>query len=315
MTPRIPLILFVPALSIACVACVHAPLRLVSPADPSPDVRILLKAAQKSLHVDGEPAKAESLAGDLLKKDPDLAAAHRLLMLLAKLRDDHDAAYRHGMRALADTRNRLVGIDLKLLIPMVHGQKRLSRLTRLVGLISREHPNSQARADALGVLVQLELNRGELTLARQALEQRHLIRDWMGIGTFDNKEEKGFDTPLPPETEIDLSRRYPALRTKASWRTVSMPGPVSVVELAENFFPFYGTVIYLVSWVSSPVARQAVLELSMADPAKVWLNDRQVLSLRQVRRLSSRQVRIPVRLQAGPQPRGWLRQIVCSQFL
>jgi len=297
MTRRIPLILF--ALALASSGCIPAHVALVTPTAAPPAAATKLAEAHAALHKAGDPDAARRLASEVLKLDPASAPAHRLLLLLAKLRDQQDDAFRHGMAAISDTRNRLVGLDLQLLIPVARGQKRLERLVQLVELISQEHPDPQARADALGVLVQLHLDRGNLSAARATLERRQLARRFMGIGTFDNKEGKGFDTPHPPESEIKLKKRYPALRTQASWRQVQLPGPVPVVELGENFYPLFGTVIYLVTWVTSPADRDAMLELSVDDPTKVWLNDRQLLALRQVRRMSARQLRIPVRLNKG----------------
>ena len=297
MNPRIPLLFCVLALSVS--ACVSAPFRLVTPAKPTKEIRSLLTQAEAALHHGGKPDLAAALARKVLLKDPASARAHRLLLLLAILRDDQDAGFKHGMRALADGRNRLVGLDLGLVGPMARTQDRLKELVTLLEILSSQHPDPQSRADALGPLVDLWLMRGDLASARKALARRHLLAGWVGISGFDNKDGKGFDTPYPPETEIKLKRTYPGLRIRSSWREVQLSGPAPSMELTEKFYPFSGTVSYLVNWVQAPAAQDAVLELTTDNPVKVWVNDRQLLSLRQVRHGATRQLRLPARLNKG----------------
>ncbi len=299
MNPRIPLIFLVCALSLGAPGCLRAPLRLTTPAPAGPEISSLLERAEEALHKTGDPASAARLAREVLTRDPASARAHRLLLLLALLRDDQDAGFKHGLRALADGRNRMVGLDINLLGPMAVTQARLKELTAMLELLSREHPDPQGRADALGPLAHFWLLRGDLAAAKKALARRHLIREWVGISGFDNKDGKGFDTPYPPETEIQLDRTYPGLRIRSSWRPVQLTGPAASLELTEKFYPFSGTVSYLLSWVEAPAEGDAVLELTADNPVKVWVNDRLLLSLRQVRHGTSRQLRLPVKLGKG----------------
>ena len=297
MSSRIPWFFCVLALGV--LACAQTPFRLVMHPASVPEIGTLLSKAELALHGQGDPAKAASLAKKALLKDPASARAHRLLLMLAVLRDDQDAGFGHGMAALADGRNRLVGLDLGLLGRMARTQDRLRRLVPLLEDISARHPDPHARADALGPLADLWLMRGDLVAARKALKRRHLLEGWVGISGFDNKDGKGFDTPYPPETEIKLERSYPGLRIRSTWRPLELTGPVPSLELAQKFYPFSGTVSYLVSWVKAPAAMDAVLELTTDNPVKVWVNDRQLLSLRQVRHGAYRQLRLPARLSKG----------------
>ena len=278
--------------------CFHAP-RLQFPSPPAAGVEVLIKQARTRLHEDGDLAGAAKAAREVLRQDPASAPAHEVLALLAKLADDQPRSIKHWLAALADSRSDRVELYLSMLPIRFMGRGQQAELVALLEEISRKHPDPQSRAEALSALVQMHLRQGNRAAARATMSRRALITSWMGIAGFDNAEGKGYDTPYPPETEIDFARKYPGTRGQVGWRPIVNNGPEPHLELDQRFYPFSRNVAYLVTFIQSDRDQEVMLEISTTDPLKAWLNDRNVLAAREVRSLRHRQFRIPVKLHKG----------------
>ncbi len=278
--------------------CIPVP-RLQFPPPPAAEADALVRKARLLLHQQGDPAGAAGAARAALKLDPASAAAHEVLALLAQLSDDQPAAIKHWMAALADSRSDRLELYLSMLPIRFMGQAQQRQLAGLLEEISHKHPDPQSRAEALSALVQMELRLGSRAAARSTMSRRGIIQRWMGIAGFDNAEGKGYDTPYPPETEIDFARKYTGTRGQVAWRPIANNGPEPHLELNQRFYPSSRNVAYLVTYVRSDADREVVLEISTTDPLKAWLNDRNVLAAREVRTLRHRQFRVPVKLRKG----------------
>jgi tetratricopeptide (TPR) repeat protein/transglutaminase-like putative cysteine protease len=259
----------------------------------------LVFAAKERLFRRGDPVRAGELVREALKKDRYLGEAHALLAHLALLRADVKAAFRHQLEALADARNRDTALLLDQ-IPLPYlNRSELRQLAALMENLSNNHPSPDSRAEALSFLVRIQLHLGDTTSAQKTLERRTRVAAWHGIGGFDNEDGKGYDTPYPPEREVNLDKTYTGSRGKVRWRRVNQKGPSPALELDELFYPFSYNVAYLLTFVESSKERDILMEVTTSGPIKAWINDRRVLANRQVRSIRQRQFKIPVRLRAG----------------
>jgi len=299
-SPRRGRFVLASATSLYCslLACAtHPGLHLGSA--PPPQAEALVSSASEQLHGKGNPARAEALARQALKLDPHLGSAHGLLAEVAMLRADVDGVFQHRIAALGDGRDRHTAAHLDR-IPLDYlGQSQLAELAGVLSDLAKAHPDPTSRVEALGYLVPVQLRRGDIAAARQALTRRTLLDQWYGIGGFDNEDGKGFDVPYPPEQEIDIKRSYEAERGRASWRLIRHNDPEPTLELDERFYPFRSNTAYLVTYVKSSRERELVLELASSAPIKAWVNDRSVLSTREIRHIRHRQLRVSVRLNKG----------------
>ena len=279
-------------------ACAHGP-RLQLHPPPDRQSQALVTAAQQRLHQQGDPARAEELAREALARAPGLGQAHAVLAHTSRLRGDMHARFGHLLHALADARDRDTPYHLDQ-IPLDYlGRAQLMSLQRLLVSLADHHPDRQSRAEALGYLVQVQLLLGNTEEARRTVARRTLISSWHGIGGFDNEDGKGFDVPYGPEREIRLDRSYVGSRGKVSWRKVQQVGPEAALELDEFFYPFDHNAAYLVTFVKSTREREVILEVTSSSPVKAWVNDRNVLANREVRRWRHRQFRVAVQLRRG----------------
>jgi len=279
------------------LACHHGPQFHVK--SPIPKARQGLISAARQRLAQGDPRRADALAQQALDLDPDLGAAHAVLAETALLAGDARQAFNHRLAALADGRDQRTAEHLDR-IPLDYlGRDDLLALERVLLALVASHPDHQNRAEALSFLVQVQLQLGQTREAHTSVEQRGLIRSWRGIGGFDNEDGKGFDVAYPPELKIELDRTYVGSRGKVRWRSVDQDGPEPALELEELFYPVHWNTAYLVTYVKSSADLELVLEITTSAPIKVWVNDRNVLSNREIRRGRHRQFRIPVEVHAG----------------
>src|SRR5262245_55097114 len=75
--------------------------------------------------------------------------------------------------------------------------------------------------------------RAETVIASlKAAGQPALDGPWHYIGPFDNSGNEGFNTPYPPEREVDLTKAYPGKDgRKVGWKAFNGFCPGQVVDL------------------------------------------------------------------------------------
>lgn len=102
---------------------------------------------------------------------------------------------------------------------------------------------------------------------------RNFVSRWMVIGPFDNKEDKGFDTVYPPETEGVLDQTYRGKDgQEVRWQEAraELSGLVNFEELLPP--PHTDAVAYAVATVIAPTERSAEILLGSDDGIKLWVN-------------------------------------------
>jgi serine/threonine-protein kinase len=102
---------------------------------------------------------------------------------------------------------------------------------------------------------------------------------WYYIGPFDNPGGKGFGTPYPPETEIDLQKTYPGKGgLTAAWKEFPNFRVGTIVDLA--LFPNNNdqAAVYLHHEIEATKAVALPVSLGSDDTLTVWLNGKQLLA-------------------------------------
>ncbi|MFH1130643.1 MAG: transglutaminase domain-containing protein [Pseudomonadota bacterium] len=277
----------------------HINRHLVVSRPVSTRIQALVGEAQENLYGFGDVVRAQKLAKEALKHDPNVAGAHEVLAHLALLADDVDSAANHWFAALADGRSDMTGSYLPQVPFSLLGEDRLSTFVTLLEEISHKHISLRSRSYARVFLVRLLLDQGKDKEARQVLMEQARLVNWKGIAGFDNAQGRGYETPYEPETEIDFDRSYLGQRGKVRWKRVDHLGLLPYLDLKSSFFPFSWNVAYLVTYLQSPKDQELVLEITSSDPIKVWLNDRTILATRDIRNSSNWQFAVPIGLKKG----------------
>jgi len=138
---------------------------------------------------------------------------------------------------------------------------------------------------------------------------------WFAIGTFDNPDNAGLDIPYPPETELmdtskplsqHLQATYAARGQKVGWKDApesAMPTPF--VDLTPTFPSDEPIVVYAVTTIESPKAKEAQLRFYISDECfnqKAWLNGELVYKRTKKRTFMEEDI-APVKLKQG---QNWL---------
>ncbi len=119
------------------------------------------------------------------------------------------------------------------------------------------------------------------------------------LGPFDNEGgHQGFDAVYPPETELELSKTYPTVDGRATWKQ-GATSDGGFFNLREQFKTRDNVVAYAVSFVYSPDDRPALLSCGSDDGIKAWLNRELILSHDIHRGVAARQEVAPVKLHQG----------------
>ena len=138
--------------------------------------------------------------------------------------------------------------------------------------------------------------------------QKHFgfLSQWMVIGPFDNKEEKGFAVAYTPETTaaegkpLDPAAEYDGQLGKVKWQPVATEDDYGVLDIAKQIQNYKGSLMYAsTTWKSD---REQDLEIRLGTPNawKLWVNGKLVFEREEYHRSSAMdQYKVPVSLKAG----------------
>lgn len=98
------------------------------------------------------------------------------------------------------------------------------------------------------------------------------LTTWQLVGPFDNTDNKGFDTPYPPELMLDFAASYAGKTGEISWIDYHTDHEYGIVDLTKALAPHKGAVTY--ASTEFPCDRQQTVELRLGTPNawKLWVN-------------------------------------------
>jgi hypothetical protein len=98
------------------------------------------------------------------------------------------------------------------------------------------------------------------------------LRRWQLIGPFDNREKKGFAVSYPPETGIDVEATYQGHLGDVSWFAFSTEHDYGILDIAKDFHPHKGAVMYATTEFHTDHEGPIELRLGTPNAWKIWLN-------------------------------------------
>ena len=170
-------------------------------------------------------------------------------------------------------------------------------------------PLVRSRAKTLFANALLHL--GEPGLASEVQQQLGVLSEFFVIGPFDNERGRGFQVASPPESAIELGTPLQGKEGPVSWRPTPAGFPMGgVVDFESMCTPDDQGLAYALTYVHVERPTPVALRLGSDEAAKLWLNDRLVLSRELRRTYSPDQDAVGVVLQPG-----WTRVLlkVCDQ--
>jgi hypothetical protein len=122
---------------------------------------------------------------------------------------------------------------------------------------------------------QLDLAFDKLTALGESPDlkrQLGLIDRWWVIGPFDHRGGIGFDAVYPPETEIDLEKKYPGQQGEASWVELRSDQRHAIIDLNKLVAPHKGAVMYAFRQFDCERAQPVEIRLGTPNGWKLWVN-------------------------------------------
>ena len=138
--------------------------------------------------------------------------------------------------------------------------------------------------------------------------QKHFgfLPQWMVIGPFDNKEEKGFAVAYTPETTaaegkpLDPAAEYDGQLGKVKWQSVVTEDDYGVLDIAKQIQNYKGSLMYASTTWKSDREQNVEVRLGTPNAWKLWVNGKLVFEREEYHRSSAMdQYKVPVSLKAG----------------
>lgn len=138
--------------------------------------------------------------------------------------------------------------------------------------------------------------------------QKHFgfLSQWMVIGPFDNKEEKGFAVAYTPETiaaegkPLDPAAEYDGQLGKVKWQSVVTEDDYGVLDIAKQIQNYKGSLMYASTTWKSDREQNVELRLGTPNAWKLWVNGKLVFEREEYHRSSAMdQYKVPVTLKSG----------------
>ncbi len=103
---------------------------------------------------------------------------------------------------------------------------------------------------------------------------KHLgfILDWKLIGPFANAEQKGVETPYPPEKALNVRVEYDGKEGKVRWKDYVSKDENGIVDLNVGVGQHTEAVGYAATEFTSPAARDVEVRIGCYTVFKLWVN-------------------------------------------
>lgn len=275
-----------------------APTVQIAPAEGTsgPEIDAL---ATRFYSAEVDPTAMGAEVESLLERHPRDATLHEMAALLAELREDDEAAWRHWLLAAADLRTPFAALYLDQALDSDLTGAQTSASVALLRRMLEAHPDPALRVDVARRLVRLLETREELEEATRVGAGHGFIDSWQLIGAFDNDQGRGFLAEHPPEQGIDLDAEHRGLLAPVAWRSTVVQDRAGMVRVGEQISPGQWAVAYLLTHVHSESARDVQLRVTSESGTRVWLNENTVVDQERLARANTDNLVAPVHLVAG----------------
>jgi predicted Zn-dependent protease len=230
---------------------------------------------------------------------PSHPGLHEIAAYAALVAGDRAAAFDHFLAAASD--QGAVSPELYLWEMRVAARTTKERLRAEAALreLRERHPRALVRQLATYDLAR-ELRRlGEYDEAAELVKELRFGNAWQVLGSFDNDQGKGFQTPYPPERGPDLAAVYAGVRVPIRFRAIATDPYDGALPLADVLAPSASVVAYAQTFVVAQRARQVDLRLTTSNAVQVWVGEKQVASDDKIYHDDLDNVVVRVSLQAG----------------
>lgn len=185
----------------------------------------------------------------LLQQDPTIADR----LIPGMLNDPSTEFRRDAVARLIDTAKKQVVAEDK-------DAAKKTYLTALNGARDEDQINDVVKPlEEMGVKIDLPRHFG-------------FVMDWYVIGPFDNTGKKGFNVAYPPESEVQLDKKYAGQKGEVGWSKFVTDNKYGVFDLLKFSAPHKGSAMYAYSDFVSDKDQTVDIRLGTPNAYKVWVN-------------------------------------------
>lgn len=139
-------------------------------------------------------------------------------------------------------------------------------------------------------------------------EHLGFLGEWYVIGPFDSRDNKGFQTPYPPERQVDLSAELDGKSGKICWKhfefqepaPAALPSAGPLINLRQPLGDAEDAVAYAYTAFQVPAPLAVEFRGAADDNLTVWVNGERVFGFEEYRNgVRFDRHRFPVQLRAG----------------
>jgi len=123
---------------------------------------------------------------------------------------------------------------------------------------------------------------------------------WWVIGPFPAKDNSVWEKPLPPETEIDLTKEYDVGGKKLRWRPIQTTHKDAYVDLEKTFGKQDRVIAYAYAEIVSKNDQDVFLRSGSDDGLLVWVNGERIFAFLDPRSTKADEDKIKAHLKKGP---------------
>jgi hypothetical protein len=102
------------------------------------------------------------------------------------------------------------------------------------------------------------------------------VMGWKIVGPFDNVDDIGWDTAYPPESGVDLAKRYAGKDGEIGWVSHVTTDPYGIVDITKALDKHKGAVAYAYAEFLADKAQPADFRLGSINANKLWVNGKEL---------------------------------------
>lgn len=233
------------------------------------------------------------------KIDPNSAIYFELAADMDYLTGDRESRFTHISKALMCPDNQIAILHVHQLYEMSWTFEQTRQAEELFAFLKENHPDRRVMALCAHYYALLMHRRGDVDKSRDIRKNIGWSIPFSVIGTWDNKQGKGFDVSYPPESEIDMTKTYHGQTVDVSWRSGLATGIQGELDLGQLMYPNSSAIAYAASAFEVSKAGMYELRLTSTDGVKVWLNGARIFDERRIGNWTFDSIVLPVRLEKG----------------
>ncbi len=165
---------------------------------------------------------------------------------------------------------------LTIIVPLLDNAD-LREEASLAAITAAKVAGGDARRAAMQKVIASSKNADTIKAATDLMNAPSTVRPWQIVGPFPG--DGAFNKDFGAEQKVDLNKTFDVMdNKKARWKTVTSDAQNGYMDLLKLFDGKESSAAYALIYVKSPSARKAWMTAGSDDGAKIWINNKNIIS-------------------------------------